>query len=62
VFYELRVKEDGPSIVPDGRWGPTALLTRYAEELPPSPRLRRTCRRAGGLGLRGCWIGAKIGL
>ena len=35
VFYELRVKEDGPSIVPDGRWGPTALLTRYAEELGP---------------------------
>ena len=25
---------------------PTTLLTRFAEELPPSPRLRRTCRRA----------------
>ena len=26
--------------------GPTSLLTRCAEELPPSPRLRRTSRRA----------------
>jgi hypothetical protein len=25
---------------------PTTLLTRFAEELPPSPRLRMTCRRA----------------
>ena len=24
---------------------PTTLLTCFAEELPPSPRLRRTCRR-----------------
>ena len=24
----------------------TTLLTRFAEELSPSPRLRRTCRRA----------------
>ena len=34
-----------------GDWGgnPTTLLTRFAEELPPSPRLRRTCRRAGAL-------------
>ena len=29
---------------------PTTLLTRFAEELPPSPRLRRTCRRAPGAG------------
>jgi hypothetical protein len=30
------------------RPGPTSLLIRYAEELPPSPRLRRTSRRASG--------------
>ncbi len=29
---------------------PTTLLTRFAEELPPSPRLRRVCRRAPGAG------------
>ena len=29
-----------------GIFGPATLLTRFAEELPPSPRLRRTCRRA----------------
>ena len=38
VSFELRVKGNGPSVVPDGRWGPATLsLGRFAE-LPPSSR------------------------
>jgi hypothetical protein len=47
VCYGLKVKGNGPSVVPDGRWGPTPLsLGRLAELLRApgagdfAPRLR----------------------
>ena len=50
MCYGLKVKGNGPSVVPDGRWGPTPLSLGRLAKLPPSPRLRRTCRRAPATG------------